>query len=105
MPASTRYFDKGSENSEDYGGGLNGRLDVLADTKLTGGASYDLETEAREAETALRNTINPVQFGVWQAQASGSHQFNRLQISLERNLGQFQLPRRARSPGHGGPGR
>jgi hypothetical protein len=77
-----RYFDKGSENSEDYGGGLNGRLDVLSDTKLTGGASYDLETEPREAETALRNTVNPVQFGIWQAQASGSHQFNRLQISL-----------------------
>jgi hypothetical protein len=77
-----RYFDHGSENTEDYGAGLNGRLDVLADTKLTGGASYDLETEPREAETALRNTVNPVQYGVWQAQASGSHQFNRLQISL-----------------------
>jgi hypothetical protein len=77
-----RFFDHGSENTEDYGGGLNGRLDVLADTKLTGGASYDLETEPREAETALGNTVNPVQFGVWQAQASGSHQFNRLQVSL-----------------------
>lgn len=77
-----RFFDHSSENTDDYGAGLNGRLDVLADTKLTGGASYDLETEPREAETALRNTINPVQFGVWQAQASGSHQFNRLQVSL-----------------------
>ena len=77
-----RFFSESSEDSDDYGGALNGRLDVLADTKITGGASYDLETEPREAETSARNTINPVQFGLWTAQLAGSHQFNRLQVSL-----------------------
>jgi hypothetical protein len=77
-----RYFNQGSEDTDDYGAALNGRLDVLASTKITGGASYDLETEPREAETSARNTLNPVQFGVWAAQLSGSHQFNRLQVSL-----------------------
>jgi len=77
-----RYFDHGTEDTDDYGASLNGRLDVLASTKLTAGGSYDLETEPRESETSLRNTINPVQFGLWTAQFSGSHQFNRLQISL-----------------------
>jgi hypothetical protein len=77
-----RYFDHGSENTDDYGAALNGRLDVLASTKLTGGASYDLKTEPREAETAAGNTINPVQYSVWASQFSGSRQFNRLQVSL-----------------------
>jgi hypothetical protein len=77
-----RYFNQGSEDTEDYGAALNGRLDVLASTKITGGGSYDLETEPREAETSTRNTLNPVQFGLWTAQLSGSHQFNRLQVSL-----------------------
>jgi hypothetical protein len=77
-----RYFNQGSEDTDDYGAALNGRLDVLASTKITGGGSYDLETEPREAETSARNTLNPVQFGLWTAQLSGSHQFNRLQVSL-----------------------
>jgi hypothetical protein len=77
-----RFFDHDSENTEDYGAQLFGRLDVLASTKLNGGVSYDLETEPREAETATRNTIAPVQYGLWTAQASGSRQFNRLQVSL-----------------------
>jgi hypothetical protein len=96
-----RYFDHGAENSEDYGAGLAGRLDVLADTKLTGGASYDLETEPREAETALRNTVNPVQFNVWTAQASGSHQFNRLQVSLSGTWDSYSYLD-GRDPGTGG---
>ena len=77
-----RWFSQGSEDTDDYGAALNGRLDVLASTKITGGASYDLETEPREAETSARNTVNPVQFGLWTAQLAGSHQFNRLQVSL-----------------------
>jgi len=77
-----RYFNQGSEDTDDYGAALNGRLDVLTSTKITGGGSYDLETEPREAETSARNTLNPVQFGLWTAQLSASRQFNRLQVSL-----------------------
>src|SRR3569833_3993411 len=77
-----RWFSQSSEDTDDYGAALNGRLDVLASTKITGGASYDLETEPREAETSARNTVNPVQFSLWTAQLAGSHQFNRLQVSL-----------------------
>lgn len=77
-----RYFDHTLEDTNDYGASVNGRLDVLASTKLNASASYDLETEAREAESATRNTISPVQFGLWQSQISGSRQFDRLQVSL-----------------------
>ena len=80
-----QYFDHGSENTDDYGAALNGRLDVLASTKLTGSASYDLETEPREAESAERNTVSPVQFSYWTSQLAGSHQFDRLQVSLTGN--------------------
>jgi hypothetical protein len=84
-----RYFDHTSEDTNDYGAGVNGRLDVLASTKVTGSASYDLETEAREAESATRDTISPVQFGLWQSQLAATHQFNRLQISLSGVWDQF----------------
>ena len=80
-----QYFDHGSEDTNDYGAALNGRLDVLASTKLTGSASYDLETEPREAESAERNTVSPVQFNYWTSQLAGSHQFDRLQVSLTAN--------------------
>jgi hypothetical protein len=77
-----RYADHGSENTDDYGASVFGKLDVLTSTKLTGSASYDLETEPREAESAARNTISPVQFSLWQSQLAATHQFNRLQVSL-----------------------
>jgi hypothetical protein len=77
-----RFFDHDSESTDDYGAQLFGRLDVLASTKINGGVSYDLETEPREAETATRDTLNPVQFGLWTAQLSAARQFNRLQVSL-----------------------
>jgi hypothetical protein len=84
-----RYFDHPLEDTNDYGAALSGRLDVLASTKLTGSASYDLETEPREAESAARDTISPVQYGLWQSQLAASHQFNRLQISLTGTFDRF----------------
>lgn len=77
-----QYFSHGTEDTNDYGAALNGRLDILASTNITAHASYDLETEARGDESAAENTVNPVQFSVWTGQLSGMHQFNRLQVSV-----------------------
>ena len=90
-----QYASHSGEDTNDYGASASGRLDVLESTNITGSATYDLETEAREAEGAILNTVNPVQFSVWTGQLAASRQFNRLQVFSDRKLGPLQLSRRA----------
>jgi hypothetical protein len=76
------YASHSNENTTDYGAGLNGRLDVLTGTSISGQTSYDRLTESSKSEGFSRNTVKPVQYDLWNAGATAVHQFNRLQVSL-----------------------
>jgi hypothetical protein len=84
-----RYISHDTEDTADYGGALNGRLDILAGTYLNAKASYDLLTEPRESDSFSRNTISPIQYTLWDVGATAVNQFNRLQVSLSADLNRY----------------
>jgi hypothetical protein len=77
-----RYAQYTSENTNDYGGAANGRLDILDSAQINAGGSYDLATLPRQSEYVINDTVHPVQYGASTATASASNQFSNVKITL-----------------------
>ena len=76
-----RFQDFGSEDTDDYGVGASGRLDVLRDFTLSGGADHARLTEPRTSPNSPAAALKPVQYNLSSARILASREFNRLRLS------------------------
>lgn len=76
-----RYANHSSENTDEYGAGVSGRLDVSRDTTVNGRVDYTRATEPRTSANSPTGATEPVQYDLWIFGLQGRHEFNRLLIA------------------------
>ncbi|MBC6982487.1 outer membrane beta-barrel protein [Caulobacter sp. 17J80-11] len=76
-----RYAEFDGENTEDWGTGFSGRLDVVGHSYLYGGADYLQATESRNSSSTPGAAAEPVRYDLTSAQLGGVHEINRLRLS------------------------
>lgn len=84
-----RYQDFTTEDSDEWGVGGSGRLDVMRQANLTGGVSYASQTEARTASNTAVSAAEPIQFDLTQAFLAGTRAAGRLKLSARADYRQF----------------
>lgn len=75
-----RYQDFDSENTTDYGAGVNGRLDLLRFTTLNGSFDWASLTEPRTSPDSPGTAAEPVQYDLASLRLIGEHTVNRLRF-------------------------
>lgn len=76
-----RYADRDTEDYEDVSIAVEGRIDVLRDTQLTGRLSYNMRHEERSSADD-DDGKSPVEYDDLALNLGGVHEFNRLSIQL-----------------------
>lgn len=76
-----RYSDFDTENTEEYSIGVNGRLDVVRGSNISGALSYAKRTEPRTSPDALQGAASPVQYELISANLTGIKEFNRIRLT------------------------
>ena len=76
-----RYSDNGTEDNEEYTLGLNGKLDVVRGSFISGGLQYQKLTEPRSAPTSPVAALAPIQYELVTAALTGVKEFNRLRLT------------------------
>ena len=94
-----QYLDHSRENTTDYGVGGLGRLDVVRGTNLTGGVSYDRNTEPRTDPTAPTAALQPVRYDLSQFNIGGSREINRLRLQAGVNFADYNYDNVASTAG------
>ncbi|MDP3406189.1 MAG: outer membrane beta-barrel protein [Brevundimonas sp.] len=79
--AFNRYSDNESENTEEFGVGGSGRIDVTRLSNLGFGADYNSSFEPRTAPSAPRNAVEPTALKTAQAYISGSRSAGYLKLT------------------------
>jgi hypothetical protein len=85
-----RYQNRSTENTDDYGLGVNGRLDVTHDTTITGAFGYTHGTEPRTSPNSPSAALEPVQFDQTTFEVGGRHEFNWLLATGRVNVQKFE---------------
>lgn len=80
------YQDHDTENTNDWGVGARGRLDVSRDTVVNGRVDFSRATEPRTSANSPTGALEPVQYNNWTVGVDGSHEFNRVRVA-----GQVQM--------------
>lgn len=80
-----RYSDNGTEDNEEYTLGLNGKLDVVRGSFISGGLQYQKLTEPRSAPTSPVAALAPIQYELVTAALTGVKEFNRLRLTGDLN--------------------
>ena len=75
------YASHSQENTTDYVFSGNGRLDVLAQSNVTAGASYAHNTIPRTAEDTFTTALQPVQYSSLSANLGATQTLNRVRLS------------------------
>jgi hypothetical protein len=75
-----RYADFGSEDTEEYTVGVNGRLDIERGSNITGSLRYEDLYEPRTAPTSFAAAVSPVEYTLTTADVAGVKEFNRLRL-------------------------
>lgn len=97
-----RFQDNDTENTEEFGLGANGRVDILRNTNVTVGADYAHLTEPRTTTQRLTGggpftgALEPVEFDQANAYIAGAHEFNRLKVSGRASVQSFDYEDSAR---------
>ena len=78
---ANRYQDNSSENTTDYNGGVNVRLDASRNAHLDLGGSGSRTTEPRTSPNAPTAALEPTRFDTTTFYVGGSNAFNRLRLS------------------------
>src|SRR6266481_6447835 len=86
--AIQRYGDHGSEDSDDYNLGANGRLDITRDSRFLAGTSYRQLHEARYSPNDLAG-ITPTVYDDFNANAALEKEFARLSLHADVTYDQF----------------
>jgi len=76
-----RYSNFDTENTEEYSFGVNGRLDVVRGSNITGALTYAKRTEPRTAPTSPLGAASPVQYDLISANLTGVKEFNRIRVT------------------------
>lgn len=79
--AFNRYSDNTDENTEEYGVGTVGRIDVSRQSNIGFGADYNSSFEPRTAPSAPRNAVEPTALDTAQAYISGSRAAGYVKLS------------------------
>lgn len=87
----SKYVDHDAEDFTNYNVGADGRLDVLRDTKITGGASYKLLHEDRGSPDATASNAAPVEYNVLSGKLGGSHKINRVSLGLDGAVDRYEF--------------
>ncbi|WP_396593036.1 outer membrane beta-barrel protein [Brevundimonas sp. R86498] len=77
----SRYQDFDGENSEDYGVGAAGRLDITRAANLAAGADYASLTEPRTSSNAPASTVEPISYSLASGYLAGSRVSGRVKLS------------------------
>jgi hypothetical protein len=85
-----RYQDFDSENTDDYGVGVNGRLDVQRFTNVTGGLDWARLTEPRTSPNSPGRAADPVQYDLTSVRLNGQHTVNRLRLGARYGYQNFE---------------
>ena len=83
-----KYADNSSEDQDNYSFGTDGRLDILRDTRVHGGASYSVRHESRYSPNDV-GAAEPTKYDVFSANISPEKDFNRLSVRLDGNFDRF----------------
>lgn len=75
-----RYMDFDGENTDDYGAGVSGRLDVLRFTNVTGSLDWAKLTEPRTSPDSPGTAAEPTQYRLTSVRLEGQHSVNRLRF-------------------------
>lgn len=76
-----RYSDNDQENTEEYGLGTAGRIDVSREANIGFGADYISTFEPRTAPSAARNAVEPTGLDITQAYLSASRAAGYVKLS------------------------
>jgi hypothetical protein len=82
----SRYADFESENTEDYGVGANGRLDITRASSLVAGADYATGTEPRSSSNTPSSTRNPISYRDTSAYIAGVQTRGRTKLSARGDI-------------------
>jgi len=94
-----RFQDFGTEDTDDYGFGASGRLDVLRNATISGGADHARLTEPRTSPNSPVAALEPVQYHLTSARVLASREFNRLKLSGRYGYQDFDYKNPARTGG------
>lgn len=84
-----RYQDFDTEDTEDYGVGMSGRLDILRTANIAAGVDWARLTEPRTSSASPQASVAPIQFEQLSANIAGAREFNRLRVSGRYDYRQF----------------
>lgn len=84
-----RYSSHDTENTDDYGVGAIGRLDVTRDAHVDGGASYSYNTEPRTSPNSPTGSLEPTRYGLTSANIGATKDLNRLRLSTRVDYAKF----------------
>jgi hypothetical protein len=79
---STHYFQRTEQDNDEYGARVNGRVDVMRTTKVTGDAGYARLTEGRGTPGDLFLSNRLILYNTFNAGGQISHQFNRVGLTI-----------------------
>lgn len=84
-----RYATNGSEDFEDATIGTNGRLDIVRDAFITGGATLNKLHEDRGSPDAVANAKNPTEYLVFAPTIGARNKWNRFSLRGDASLQRF----------------
>ncbi len=76
-----RYADFGTEDTEEYTAAINGRLDIVRGSNISGSLQYQALTEPRTSPTAPTASRTPVEYTLLTANLTGVKEFNRVRLT------------------------
>ena len=76
-----RYKDFDSENTEEYTLAVNGRLDIVHGSDISGSVQYQALTEPRTSPQSPASSVKPIEYSLVTSKVTGVKEFNRLRLT------------------------
>ena len=76
-----RYQDFDSENTEEYTLAVNGRLDIVHGSDISGSVQYQALTEPRTSPQSPASSVKPIEYSLVTSKVTGVKEFNRLRLT------------------------
>jgi hypothetical protein len=93
-----KYINHDSENHDDYNIAFDGRVDIMRDMNVYGGAAYRQLHEDRGSPND-QNGLHPQQYNLASANTGYYNQFNRFSVRLDGSVNQYTYDDLATSTG------
>lgn len=76
-----RYSDFDTENTEEYTLGVNGRLDIVRGSNVSGSVQYQKLTEPRTSPQSPASSAKPIEYELFTSKLTGVKEFNRVRLT------------------------